>query len=169
MQKITIVAAIDRNLGIGLNNDLPWHIADDLANFKQYTVGKPMIMGRASFESMGCKPLPKRPTVVLSRNFAPGPDYLVLTDLKEAIDHFNDAEEIIIAGGHNVYKEALSICTHMRLTHIHESFKVDTYFPKFESSDFNIEAAEPLIWRANPSVKMEIITYRRIDNPGFDQ
>ena len=169
MQKITLVAAIDRNLGIGLANQLPWHIPEDLEDFKRYTINKPMIMGRNSFESLNNTPLPKRPTVVLSRTLKSGANFTALRTLQAGIDHFSGAEEIIIAGGHNVYKEALEVCTHMRLTHIRNSFKVDTYFPKFNTENFSIEQITPLLWQANPSIKVEIISYRRIDNPHFEQ
>tara|TARA_Y200000002_G_scaffold368997_2_gene362669 strand:+ start:3128 stop:3640 length:513 start_codon:yes stop_codon:yes gene_type:complete len=165
MQKITLVAAIDSSYGIGYQNSLPWHIPEDLKQFKNYTLGKPMIMGRKSFEGLNSKPLPGRPTTVISRTLvSDSTDFLLADNLQQALSHYPDADEIIIAGGTRVYKEALSVCTHMRLTHIGASFKVDTYFPKFDKNQFIIEEQSPLTCITSPKLNIEIITYRQIDN-----
>ena len=164
MQKVTLVAAIDRNLGIGLNGTLPWHIKEDLIDFKAYTMGKPMILGRRSFESIGCKPLKDRPTAVITRSMH-FDDVSTVKNLHDALALFPEADEIIIGGGHNVYSEALSICTHMRLTHIDHTFHCDTFFPKFNEQDFMVVEQTPLNWEAQPECKIEVITYQRIDNP----
>ena len=170
MQKITIVAALDAKYGIGLDNNLPWHIPADLKQFKAYTNHKPMIMGRKSFESLGGKPLPNRPTTVISKKIChPYDDIKIAQSAKEAIANYPEAKEIIIAGGYGIYKECLSICTHMRLTHINATYKTDTLFPKFIRSEFLIEKQTPLTCEANPNLTAQIITYKRIDIPSSYQ
>jgi dihydrofolate reductase len=164
MQKVTLVAAIDRNLGIGSNGNLPWHIKEDLMDFKSYTMDKPMILGRKSFESIGSKPLKNRPTAVITRSMH-FDNVSTVETLGEGLALFPEAEEIIIGGGHYVYADALSICTHMRLTHIDRTFNCDTFFPRFNEQDFKILEQKPLIWEAQPKCKIEVITYQRIDIP----
>ena len=162
MQKVTLVAAVDRHLGIGLKGRLPWHIKEDLMDFQSYTMGKPIIFGRRSFESLGSKPLKNRPTAVITRS-KDFDNVAVADNLKDALCFFPKADEIIIGGGHGIYAEALSFCTHMRLTHIDGQFDCDTFFPEFDAQYFTIIDQKPLVWNAQPNCKIEVITYQRID------
>ncbi|MDA9832196.1 dihydrofolate reductase [Gammaproteobacteria bacterium] len=164
MQKITLVAAIDLDFGIGFKGHLPWHIKEDLKDFQAYTNNKPMIIGRKSFESLGETPLKNRPTVVISQSKV-YPHVPTTTNIAQALALFPAADEIIIAGGTRVYTEALPICTHMRLTHIGRTFTCDTYFPTFDKHHFVITEQKPLIWEAQPECEIKVITYQQIDIP----
>ena len=132
MQKITLIAAMARNRVIGLENRIPWHIPEDFAFFKQYTLGKPVIMGRKTWESLPRKPLPSRTNIVVSRQTdfqAAGAK--VFIDLSQAIEYYQNAEEIIIMGGAQIYQQALPLATDLRLTEIALNLQGDTFFPSF--------------------------------------
>ncbi len=139
---ISLIAAVARNGIIGKDNDLPWHIADDWKYFMNMTVGKGVIMGRRSYESLK-KPLPKRLNIVLTRdkNWAPAPfDNLVIchdwpSALKAAADYNN--QEIMIGGGTAIYREALPMASRLYLTEIDAAPEGDTYFPTWDKKHWH--------------------------------
>ena len=132
--KISIVVAMASNRVIGLNNTMPWHLSADLQNFKKITMGKPILMGRRTFESIG-RPLPGRKNIIVSRN----KDYkqqgcLVYNSIDEALENCRDEEEIMIVGGACFYETMLPVADRIYLTQIHKHFEGDTFFPEFDSS-----------------------------------
>lgn len=133
---ISIIAAMDNNRLIGNNNQLPWHLPADFAHFKSVTMGKPIIMGRKTFESIG-KPLPGRSNIVLSRN----PD--VCYEGAECVSSFDDAlaavpdvEEVMIIGGSSIYEMLLPQADRMYITYVDNEFKGDAWFPDFDESQW---------------------------------
>jgi len=133
-QKVSIIAAMAENRVIGQNNKLPWHLPADLQHFKQLTLGKPMIMGRKTWQSLPGL-LPGRPHIVISRN----PEYVaegaqVAASLQQALQlaQAHDADESMIIGGANCYQQALSIADRIHLTIVHGEVAGDCYFPDFE-------------------------------------
>ncbi|ULJ61802.1 dihydrofolate reductase [Wielerella bovis] len=134
MTQITLIAALTHNRVIGANNDIPWHIPEDFAFFKQYTTNKPVIMGRKTWDSLPRKPLPNRRNIVISRQ----PEYIatgaeVFADLPNAIQACGEVAEIIIMGGAQIYAQALPLATDLRLTEVQLSPQGDTFFPKFSA------------------------------------
>ncbi len=131
--KISIIAAMAENRVIGKDNDLVWHLPEDFKFFKEKTKEHVIIMGRKTYESLG-KALKNRTNVVVSRNpdFSPS-DAKKFSSLEDALNFAKkvETEEIFIIGGANIYQQALPISTHMYLTHVHESFEGDTFFPEF--------------------------------------
>ncbi len=130
---VSIISAMARDRVIGHENRLPWHLPADLAHFKAVTMGKPMIMGRKTWESLPGL-LPGRPHIVVSRN----PDYRaegarVTHSLEEAIQAAGDVEEVMIVGGANLYAQALTLARRMYLTFIDAEVRGDAYFPAFDS------------------------------------
>lgn len=136
--------AIGRNRELGRKGKLLWHIPDDLKRFKQLTLGRPIIMGRKTFESivgyLG-KPLPGRTSIVVTRNpkmieiVSQSSDVLAASSLEEAIEKARqfDSEEIHIGGGAEIYKQALPMIDKLYLTHIDaEAPDADTFFPEYE-------------------------------------
>jgi dihydrofolate reductase len=127
-------AAVADNLVIGKGNDLPWHLPEDLQNFKKLTLDKTVLMGRKTYESivkrLG-KPLPKRKNVVITRQ----PDYkvadgvLVFQSLDEAFKVLS-AEDVYVIGGAEIYKLALPLSQIMYMTHVHGNFNGDAFFPQ---------------------------------------
>ena len=133
-----MIAAIAKNRVIGLNNKMPWHISGDLKYFKAQTMGKPMIMGRNTFESMG--KLPGRTSIVISRNvnYVAGEGVIVVTSLDEAITFATEIatrdgqDEVMIVGGAQIYKLAFPHADRLYLTEVDIEPKGDAYFPEFD-------------------------------------
>ena len=131
--KIAMIAAMAHNRVIGLDNDMPWHLPDDLKFFKANTTGKPVIMGRKTFESIGSRPLPNRPNYVISRNAELSvPGVQVFSSVEAAlteIESTGDIEEVIIMGGGQLYQQMLPLADKLYLTLIDADLKGDTLFP----------------------------------------
>lgn len=135
--KITLVAALAENRVIGANNDMVWHIAEDFAFFKQYTLHKPVIMGRKTWDSLPRKPLPQRRNLIITRQSdfqAAGAD--VFADLHGAIAACAADDEIIIMGGAEIYAQALPFASDFRLTEVKLQPQGDVYFPEFSRDEW---------------------------------
>ena len=130
MAKIAMVAAMANQRVIGLNNQMPWHMPADLKHFKRVTLGKPIVMGRKTYESIG-RPLPGRETYVLSRHSRQIPGVSNITSL-QSLDSLDTDKVIWIAGGGEVYKQMLERCEEIYLTRVHKIIEGDAFFPKFE-------------------------------------
>jgi dihydrofolate reductase len=137
----TIVVAVSENGIIGRDGDMPWRLSTDLKRFKAITAGKPLVMGRKTYESIGGKPLPGRPHVVISRHAAiDHPDVTMAHSLAEAIGKAEAiaAEqgigEIIIAGGGQIYAQAIDLVDRMCVTHVETHVEGDTAFPAIDAA-----------------------------------
>jgi dihydrofolate reductase len=129
---ISIIVAIAKNNVIGANNQLIWHISEDLKRFKALTTGHCVVMGRKTFESIG-KPLPKRTNIVISRKkefIIEG--CIVVSSFDEAISVCGKDEEIFIIGGGELYRQALPVANKLYLTLVHKYFEGDTFFPEID-------------------------------------
>lgn len=142
---LSLIVAMASNHVIGVENDLPWHIPADLQHFKALTSGKPVIMGRKTFQSIVDRigrPLPGRPNIVVSSSFS-YPDVDVFPDLETAISeagHEHPASELMIIGGASIYEQAINLVDRMYLTIIHRDYKGDAKFPEYNKEDW-IETA----------------------------
>ena len=129
---ISIIVAQAENRAIGRNNQLLWHLPDDLRWFKKNTIGKPIIMGRKTYESIG-KPLPDRQNIVVTRNAdfqAPG--CIVVASLEAALQTPKNDAEIMVIGGAEIYALALPYTKRLYLTQVQASFEADAYFPEVD-------------------------------------
>ncbi|MFZ4077159.1 MAG: dihydrofolate reductase [Legionellaceae bacterium] len=135
---ISLIAAIDTTRGLGKNNQLLCHLPADLKHFKALTLGKPVVMGRKTFESIG-KPLPNRLNIVVSRTMLPREDLVVVDSLEAALQVAKDSPEIMIIGGAQLFSEALELAHTLYLTHIHHEFKADVFFPAFDETVWHKE------------------------------
>jgi len=129
---ISIIVAMDENRVIGHEGKLPWHLPADLKNFKQVTMGKPLIMGRKTHESIG-KPLPGRDNIVVSAE----PDYespgcLAVHSINEALAAAALHPEAMVIGGATLYKELLPAANRIYLTEVHAEVEGDTWFPELD-------------------------------------
>lgn len=136
--EIALVVAAAANNVIGRDGAMPWHLRDDLKHFKSLTMGHPVIMGRATFESIG-KPLPERHNIVLSRQA----DYCVegttvVASPAAALAAAGDVDEVMVIGGGEVYSLFLPMARRVYLTRVHAEFDGDTFFPDLEASDWDI-------------------------------
>lgn len=134
--KISIIVAISANNVIGINGGLPWHLPEDLKRFREVTMGKPIIMGRVTFESIG-RPLPGRENVVLTREsgyVAEG--CTVVGTIEAAVELASEAEEIMVIGGGEIYRQFLAITDQIYLTRVQAEIKGDTTFPEIDMSEW---------------------------------
>ena len=133
---ITCIAAMNKYGTIGLDGSMPWHAPEDLKAFKNYTMGKTLIMGRKTFEGLP-KKLVGRNILKVSRNKT---DDSTITDFETYLkEHVDINEEIVVAGGGEIYKMALPYAKRLVLSYIHNNdVKGDTFFPDFNVSEFNI-------------------------------
>lgn len=141
---ISLVVAAAENNVIGHQGTMPWHVSGDLKNFKAITTGKPIVMGRKTFESIG-RPLPGRRNIVVTRNAdwtAEGVD--VARTLENAIALAGNVAEVMIIGGGEIYTQALPMASRVYLTRIHASPEGDTTFPALADQDWVQSDARPL-------------------------
>lgn len=132
--KVSLVAAYDRNRVIGRDNALPWRLPADMRRFRTLTTGKPVIMGRRTFESIG-EPLGDRVNIVLTRDqqfVAEG--VRIAYSVEGALAMCREAEEVMVIGGGEVYSRFLPIADRLYLTEIDAEFDGDTYFPVFDAA-----------------------------------
>lgn len=131
--QLMIIVAMAKNHMIGKANQMPWHLPDDLKHFKAHTLNKPVIMGRKTFESLGARPLPNRPNLVVSRNpnfSAPSID--VFDSVDRAIASVAEAEEVVIMGGAQIYTQWLDKVDRLLITEVDASPEGDAYFPQID-------------------------------------
>ena len=130
--QLSIIVDMDRNRVIGKNDNLPWHISSDLKNFKKITMGKPIIMGRKTHESIG-RPLPGRENIILTRDKNYQADgCTVLHSLEDIFEYCKNVDEIMITGGSEIYKQSLEQASRLYLTEVHTEIEGDTFFPEFD-------------------------------------
>lgn len=143
-KRVVVVAAYADNRVIGNAGDIPWHIPEDFAHFKRTTLGHTLVMGRTTYESIG-RPLPGRTTIVVTRD----PDWhadgvLVAHGLDEALEIAGGLDgDIVIAGGGQLYEQAMPLATHQVLTEVHRSPEGDTFYPDFDESAWTEVQREP--------------------------
>lgn len=158
---VSIIAAMDRNRLIGSDNQLPWHLPADLAHFKKVTMGKPVIMGRKTYESIG-RPLPGRTNIVLTRSGDFQSEGVVVAhNLEQALDHAADADEVMIIGGSSLYELALPLVDRLYLTFIEYSYQGDAWFPDFDPAEWQVIASEEHRADAKNSNDYLFVTYQR--------
>ena len=141
--KIVLVAAIGENNVIGRDGQLPWRLKSDLKHFRELTIGKPVVMGRKTFESIG-KPLTGRTNIVLSRDLSVKvPGGALATSLVAALGYARDdarkrgVDEIMVIGGSDVFADTLPLAHRLEITHVHAAPEGDAYFPPID----------PAVWR----------------------
>lgn len=143
--RLSIIAAVAANGVIGRDNQLPWHLSEDLRRFKRLTMGHHLILGRKTFESIG-RPLPGRSMVVVSRRRPVLAEGVRLADsLQTAIDLADRAgdDEAFVAGGAEIYAMALPLADRLYLTRIEADFEGDTRFPDLDFAEWRIRSEEP--------------------------
>ena len=133
---ISMIVAMSKNRVIGKDNVMPWHLSDDLKNFKKITMGKTIIMGRRTYDSIG-KALPGRKNVILSRNLK-DKDILVFDNLENALVNVGNEEEIFIIGGQDIYSQTINKANKLYLTTINDEIEGDKFFPHFDNSNWDI-------------------------------
>lgn len=142
MTHLSLIVAMDENRLIGNDNQLPWRLPADLAFFKRTTMGKPIIMGRKTFDSIG-RPLPGRRNIVITRD----PEFSaqgceVVHSIETALTGCSDHDELMLIGGATLYEQTLDQVSCMYITRINHSFSGDTWFPEFDLTQWEIVEKE---------------------------
>ncbi|WP_158995746.1 dihydrofolate reductase [Mucilaginibacter sp. L196] len=132
---VSIIVAIGENHAIGKNNQLLWHMPNDLKHFKDITSGRTIIMGRKTFDSVG-KPLPRRRNIVVTRQDITIPGCEVVKSIEDGLALCKGEDEVFIGGGAEIYKLAMHLTDRIYLTIIHKSFDADTFFPEIDKSEW---------------------------------
>ena len=129
---LSIIVAVSDNLAIGRAGDMPWHISADLKYFKRVTLGHTVVMGRRTWESIGCRPLPGRRNIVVSGTIAAGEGFEVASSLQQAIKMTAGDGEVFVIGGGQLYRKAISLADRLYVTRVHTRVEdADTFFPRF--------------------------------------
>jgi dihydrofolate reductase len=166
--RIDIVAAVAQNNVIGANGGLPFKLSTDLKRFKALTLGKPVIMGRKTFESIG-KPLPGRINIVISRH----PDFaaervISARSLDQAINiaaaatMANDADAICVLGGGEIYAQALMTADRLLITHVEGAVEGDTFFPNIDPLRFEAGESEFVPQGEKDSHATRFVVYQKV-------
>jgi len=162
--KLSLVAALDRNRAIGRDNDLPWRLPDDLKRFKALTLGKPVLMGRKTAQSLG-RALPGRRNLVLTRSGAvPFEGMQAVASIDEAlrIAEADGADELCVIGGGEVYAQVLSMATHLFLTHVETQVDdAEAFFPASDPAHWRVVSRERHEADAKHAFAFEFVDYVR--------
>jgi dihydrofolate reductase len=159
---ISLIWAMDENRVIGLHNQLPWRLPEDLKFFKRVTMGHPIAMGRKTYESIG-KPLPGRENIVITRDENYSPDgCVVMNSIEEFMKYAGEKDdEVFVIGGAEIFKEVLPKADKLYLTMIHEQFEGDTFFPVFDIDKWELETREIGLKDEKNPYDYEFLIYKR--------
>jgi len=159
---LALIAACARGGVIGIENRLPWHLPEDMKFFRETTRGKPVIMGRKTWESLpdAFRPLPGRLNIVVSRN----PDFqaaggTVVSSLEAARAAAGDAEIAFVIGGAELYRQALPLADRLLLTEIDRDYAGDAFFPDFDRSVWQEASRQPHV--AESGLPFAFVSYER--------
>jgi len=162
-----MIAAVARNNVIGADGGMPWRLPTDMAHFKRHTMGKPIIMGRKQFESVG-KPLPGRANIVVSRQKGYQPEgVLVINDFAAALRHGREiaaadgADELMIIGGGEIYSLGMTFADRLYITHVAAEPAGDTWFPEIDPNRWQVTREETLPVSEKDSAAFVVKTYDR--------
>ncbi|WP_448700070.1 dihydrofolate reductase [Mucilaginibacter sp. AW1-3] len=158
---ITAVVAISSNNAIGKNNQLLWHLPNDLKHFKNITAGGTVIMGRKTFDSVG-KPLPKRRNIVITRKPIEIEGCEVVNSVEAALELCKADDEVFIVGGAEIYRLAMPLVNRIYLTIVHHTFDADTFFPQIDYKEWREIEKEDHETDEKHQFKYSFITLERI-------
>jgi dihydrofolate reductase len=137
MKPISIIVAIAQNYAIGMNNDLLWHISEDLKRFKQLTSGHTVVMGKRTYYSLPFRPLKNRTNIVITDIEGEEIDGCVMAySIENAIEKMDSDKENFIIGGGSVYRQFIPYAQKIYLTIVHKDFEADTFFPEIDFSQY---------------------------------
>lgn len=161
---ISMVAAMAANRVIGKNNQMPWHLPADLKHFKAVTLGKPVVMGRKTFDSIG-RALPGRRNIVISRSTPVDPRGVEwVSSLPQALQLLQDCREVMIIGGAEIYRQALPLAQRLYLTKIALETAGDAHFPDYDAVNWQITAQQHYPADADNAFDCTFLTLERTDN-----
>jgi len=157
---ISLIAALDKNRLIGADNGMPWHLPADFKHFKEITMGKPVVMGRKTFESIG-RPLPGRKNIVISRKGFSADGVTSADSIDAALQLVSDVEEVMIIGGANIYTQLIEKASRLYLTHVDAECEGDAWFPEFDPRQWNIINESFVKMDDKNNYNFNIVSYER--------
>ena len=160
--KISLIAAMADNGVIGIENRLPWSLSGDMKWFRENTLGKPVVMGRKTFDSIG-KALPGRTNVVVTRrsDFEAG-HCLVVNDIETALSAVGDAEEVMVIGGASCYEQTLPLADRLYLTLVHAQVEGDTWFPEVDFTQWREKERKDYSADDKNQYDYSVVVYERL-------
>ena len=145
---ISHLVALSNNYVIGVNNDLPWKLKEDLRHFSAYTQNKAIVMGRKTFESIG-RPLPNRKNIVISSTLSSTSEIQIVNSLDQAISEATDwnkennlVEEVVLIGGGYIFKESINLVNKLVLTRVNCDIDGDVFYPRLDFTEWSITSSE---------------------------
>lgn len=160
--RVSLIAAMAENRVIGRNNQLPWRLSADLQRFKALTMGKPIIMGRKTWESIG-RPLPGRTNIVVTRDASyQAEGCVVVHSVDQALKAAADSDEVMVIGGANLYQQLLERTDRLYLTQVKTKVEGDAWFPEFDMTQWHEIAREPHSNDEKNDFDFEFVTLERI-------
>ena len=159
---ISIIVAIAENQAIGKDNQLLWHISEDLKRFKKLTSGHPVIMGRNTWLSLPVKPLPDRKNIVITDNpeeYFEGAD--MAFSIEDAIAKCPEGEECFVMGGGMIYRQFMPLADRLYVTKVFQSFEADTFFPEIDKDQWDVISREEVKDDDSVPFRYEYLVYER--------
>jgi dihydrofolate reductase len=140
---ISIIVAVSEDWGIGKDNELLWHISEDLKRFKRLTIGKTVLMGKRTWESLPRKPLTGRKNIVLTDDIQESIESAVTAySIEDALSKCSPDEEVFVIGGGSIYRQFMPIADQLFITHVHKKAPADIYFPEIDLNIWKITEKE---------------------------
>ena len=170
---ISMIAAVDSNMGIGKDGQLPWYLPADLQHFKDLTIGKPVVMGRRTFESLN-RTLPDRKNIVMThgmKSLYHDYDYEIAGSWQEALDIAGDVQEVMVMGGASIYELFMPRATRLYITSVVNitnntgGFNCDTYFPEIRHQDWRLTFTDGYQADLYNQFSYKFLTFQRTINP----
>jgi dihydrofolate reductase len=159
---ISIIVAVSEDWGIGKDNELLWHISEDLKRFKKLTIGNTVIMGKRTWESLPRRPLPGRKNIVLTDIPGECIDCSVTAySIEDAMSNCNKEEEIFVIGGGSVYRQFMPVADRLYITHVHRMVPADVFFPAIDPDIWEVVEKEEYKSSENGSIPYTYIIYER--------
>ncbi len=159
---ISIIVAVSEDWGIGKDNELLWHISEDLKRFKRLTSGNVVIMGKKTWESLPKKPLPNRKNIVITDN--PKETFesaFTAYSIEDSLAKCTTGEEIFIIGGGSIYRQFMPLADRLFITHVHKKAPADIYFPEIDMKIWEISEEEEFVSGENESIPYTYTVYKR--------
>ncbi len=143
MKKISIIVAIASNYAIGKNNDLLWHISNDLKRFKEITKGHYIVMGKRTYYSLPVRPLPKRTSLIITDVANEKIDNCLMAySIDDAVNKMDPENENFVIGGGSIYDQFMPIADKLYITRVHKDYDADTFFPKISLEEWELISSE---------------------------
>jgi dihydrofolate reductase len=159
---ISIIVAVSEDMGIGKNNELLWHISEDLKRFKKLTLGNSVIMGKKTWESLPNRPLKERKNIVLTDISGEQIEGSVTAySIEDAISKCEKEKEIFIMGGGSVYRQFMPVADRLYISHVHRKTPADVYFPEIDPEVWNVIEKEEFPISENNAIPYTYTIYTR--------